>query len=127
MGVAAAEPKPAKSQRSTETAVAPAKKKFEVGELCFGKVRGFPEWPAIITKIEKNYALVKFFNSPLSGKCFFGKIFNLEEGLRFLKLQGKNLQLQKATKEMAFVLREKVREESITLKSEVLSQYLSLI
>lgn len=34
-----------------------------VGDLCFGKVRGYAPWPAIVTNIDKNVIWVKFFNS----------------------------------------------------------------
>lgn len=52
-----------KPRRATKTAIAPVKKVFKVGELCFGKIRGYCEWPALITEVQKNYVLVKFFNS----------------------------------------------------------------
>lgn len=36
----------------------------EVGNFCFAHVRGYSEWPAIITAIKKpNHVWVKFFNS----------------------------------------------------------------
>lgn len=36
-----------------------------VGDLCFGKVKGFVAWPCVITAVELPTIWVKFFNSTL--------------------------------------------------------------
>lgn len=38
---------------------------LKVGDLCFGKVRGYPEWPGVVIKVENGVFWVKFFNSDL--------------------------------------------------------------
>lgn len=97
-----------KNQVVKQTSMPPA-----VGDLCYGKIKGYVEWPAVVTDVQKKFAWVKFFNASMqeqNGKCTFKYIYNLHDGLKFLNKYNKNVAFITAAKEMALSLRSNMNE-----------------
>lgn len=127
----------------------------KVGDLCFGKVRGYKPWPAFVTKIQKSkngsVIWVQFFNAnqqrylivndhlvfPFvntfwykfiffnSGKCTINTIFDLEEGSPYIEQHKNDVQFTGAVKEMAFSV--KMRADQMKLPMNILKKYTNLI
>lgn len=77
------------------------------GDLCFAKVRGYVEWPALVIEAHVNFAWVRFFGAAekeQNGKVTFKNIYNIFDGLKFLEKNKKNRQLMKAVGEMEYAL-----------------------
>lgn len=106
---------------------------LHVGDMCFAKVRGYCEWPALVIGVENMATEVKFFNSGLtwvrficsqifhsdhsfklfwifSATCGPTKIYDVNEGLRFL-VENKCAGFKKAVREMALTMKKSVGEE----------------
>lgn len=39
-----------------------SKRTFQVNDIVFAKIRGFPDWPSLIKKIDGNIVTVQFFS-----------------------------------------------------------------
>lgn len=115
-------------QANRKLTVGKVKRAPNIGDLCFGKIKGYAEWPAHVDSIEGNCAWITFFNSDTVGKCSFNKIFDLEEGVRFLdKYVNKHKAFTKAVKEMAFIMRDKMKNSKSLSDNKVIKRYIDLI
>lgn len=103
-----------------------------IGDICFVKIRGFVEWPAIVMAVAEDGALVKFFNAKPSeqyGEPKFASIYGLEEGLKFVKQHYPiHKGFTKAVKEMALWLKNADQKKTLppTLQS-IVAQYTQLL
>lgn len=99
--------------------------------MVFVKVRGYVEWPATVLLVEEKYALVKFFNAKPSqryGEPKFSAIYDLNESLQFLHNYKRNQGFTKAVDEMAALLRDAVKTQTVPESClDVLNKYLELI
>lgn len=90
-----------------------AKIKFVVGQLVYGKVRGYPPWPARVTEINKNVAKIVYFNwNNQFSKISFDKITPYHSSQRILlQHYGRNTKFSKAVDEMEFVYRSQLEQQ----------------
>lgn len=89
------------------------KLRFTVGQVVFGKIKGYPHWPALITEIHKNTATVVWFNwNDEISKISFGKLTPYHAGRRFVETHyGRHGKFTKACDEMECVLRFKLEQQ----------------
>lgn len=89
------------------------KLRFTVGQLVFGKIKGYPDWPALITEIHKNTAKIVWFNwNDQTSKISFEKLTPYFAGRRIVNTQyGRNAKFTKACDEMEYVLRLKLEQQ----------------
>ncbi|XP_031639986.1 uncharacterized protein LOC116351971 [Contarinia nasturtii] len=120
--------KPSNHRTINNTKLQLVKKKImpDVGTFCFAKVRGYSEWPAIITSIKNpNHVWLRFFNSNEIACLPLEKIFSLEEGLNFLdKYKSRKTGFVKAVKEMAIALKD-IKRQHKSKVDDVLKIYIA--
>lgn len=59
--------------------------RFTVGQLVYGKLKGYPPWPAVITNIEKNMAKIVYFNANAAfSNISFKKLTSYHAGKKIL-------------------------------------------
>ena len=104
-----------------------AKLRFSVGQMVYGKLKGYPPWPALITKIEKNIATIVYFNANQQySNISFSKLTPYHAGHKIVdKYYGRDKKFSKAFDEMQLVLDvqlKKKQEEKNTKKKEKMAK-----
>lgn len=81
--------------------------RVEIGEIVLCKMRGYCEWPASVTELQKNVVHIEFFGDHTTHKSTLGNIYKFEEShdliLANLKMK-KTPQYSKAVREAESVL-----------------------
>lgn len=90
------------------------KLRFTVGQMVYGKLKGYPPWPAVITKIEKNMAKIVYFNANKEFSTIsFNKLTPFHAGGKIVeKYHDRNLKFTKAYNEMRAMLQIKMKDQS---------------
>lgn len=93
---------------------------FTVGQIVFGKLKGYPPWPSVITALPKgkNVAQIKYFNSGQSSILSIKKLtpYNAAGDI-IVRYANKNKGFTKALREMEMVAKkEKKVDETVTKK-----------
>lgn len=83
----------------------------EVGQIVLFKLRGYCEWPALVTRIERNIIFVQFFGDQTTQKGKIEHFYSFEENHRLIifnytskKNENQKALYKKAVKEAELVL-----------------------
>lgn len=75
-----------RSNRKTKALVKPRSifkpkpcERLEMGQIVLCKMRGFCEWPGIVTGFQKNLVTIEFFGDHTSHKAAMNNFFNFED------------------------------------------------
>lgn len=91
--------------------------KFDVGQVVYAKIKGFPPWPSIVTHIPKNrkVARVQYFNSSQWNELSFQKLTPFHAGrIIAQKYLHKNRAFTRAFHEMQMVMEKAKKVENTT-------------
>lgn len=90
------------------------KVKFTVGQLVYGKLKGYPPWPALITKIQKNIATIVYFNANQQySNISFNKLTPYHAGRKIVeRYYNRDNKFSKAYDEMEVVWQLKLQKEN---------------
>lgn len=108
-----------KSRKTTHaTNCLQLKPSFQVNELVWAHIRGFPYWPGVIENVtNKGKYLVHFFGDYSRGEISRNNVANFFDGFEHYSSHGGNLKLQKAINEARiFLLSERTVNECLVCK-----------
>lgn len=80
--------------------------KYTVGQIVFGKLKGYPPWPAVVTGLPKgrNIANITYFNSGQCSSMSFKKLTPYHAANKIIgRYKNKNVGFTKALSEMELV------------------------
>lgn len=93
---------------------------FDVGQVVFAKIKGYPPWPAIITYLPtKTKARVLYFNSGKTNDLSFEKLTPFHAG-KYIeeKYRNRNVGFTKAFEEMLLIMQVSEKKNKTTKKKE---------
>lgn len=88
--------------------------KYAVGQVVFGKIKGYPPWPAVITALPKgrHIACITYFNSGECSELSFKKLTPYHSAEKVIKkYANKNIGFTKALKEMELVAKKQNKKD----------------
>lgn len=87
--------------------------RFTIGQMVYGKLRGYPPWPGVITEIDEEKAKVVYFNwNSQFSYLHFNKLTPYHAGRRIVNVHyGRNKKFTKAYDEMEYVVQLKSEQQ----------------
>lgn len=95
---------------------------FSVGQLVYGKVKGYAPWPAVITKIDRNIATIVYFaaNQKFSNLAL-KNLTPYHAGRKIVaKYYGHNMKFSRAFDEADVVWQAKLKQEEELKQKELI-------
>lgn len=89
--------------------------KFNVGQVVFGKTKGYPPWPAVITSLPKgrNIAKIAYFNSGQCSELSVKKLTPYHAATNIIRrYANKNHAFTKALQEMQLVAQKNKKKDT---------------